>query len=50
MITSIKFKDKVHITSIEIDGVSTESIPKLMKCYINKLEIDFSDISDIPAT
>ena len=50
MITSIKFKDKVHITSIEIDGVSEETNPKLMKCYINKIEIDFSDVNDIPST
>lgn len=50
MITSIKFKDKVNITSVEIEGVSEETNPKLMKCYINKIEIDFSDVNDIPST
>lgn len=50
MITSIKFKDKVNIASIQIDGVSEETNPKLMKCYINKIEIDFSDVNDIPST
>ncbi len=50
MITSIKFQDKVNIVSIQINGVSEETNPVSMKCYINKLDIDFSDISDIPST
>ena len=50
MITSIKFKDKVNITSIEIDGVSEDTNPKIIKCYVNKIEIDFSDVTDIPST
>jgi thioredoxin len=50
MITSIKFKDKVNITSIQINGVTSETNPVSMKCYVNKMDIDFSDISDIPST
>lgn len=50
MIASIKFKDKVNITLIEINGISEETNPVLMKCYVNKIDIDFSDISDIPCT
>ena len=50
MITAIRFKDKVNITSIEIDGVSEETNPALVKCYVNKIDIDFSDVNDIPCT
>ena len=50
MITAIKFKDKVNIASIEIDGVSEETNPALIKCYVNKIDVDFSDINDIPCT
>ena len=50
LITSIKFKDKVNITYIQINGVSQETNPSLIKCYINKSEIDFSDVNDIPPT
>ena len=50
MITSIKFKDKVNIVSIQVNGVSEETNPVLMKCYVNKLDIDFSDVSDVPST
>ena len=50
MITAIKFKDKVNIASIEIDGVSEETNPTLIKCYVNKIDVDFSDINDIPCT
>ena len=50
MITAIKFVDKVNIASIEIEGVSEETNPVLIKCYVNKIDIDFSDISDIPCT
>lgn len=50
MIASIKFKDKVNIMAIQISGVSKETNPTLMKCYVNKLEIDFSDVTDIPCT
>ena len=50
MITAIKFKDKVNITSIEIDGVSEETNPSLIKCYVNKIDVDFSDVNDIPCT
>ena len=50
MILSIKFKDKVNIMKIQIIGVSKETNPILMKCYVNKIDIDFSDVSDIPCT
>jgi thioredoxin 1 len=50
MITSIKFKDKVNIVYIKVDGVSEETNPTIMKCYVNKLDIDFSDVSDVPST
>ena len=50
MITSIKFKDKVNIVYIQVVGVSEETNPIIMKCYVNKLDIDFSDVSDIPST
>lgn len=50
MIASIKFKDQVNIEFIKIVGISDETNPVSMKCYINKLDIDFSDVSDIPAT
>ena len=50
MIISIKFINKINITAIEINGVSEETNPKLLKCYVNKIEIDFSDVTDIPST
>lgn len=50
MIISIKFNNKVNITSIQVNGVSSETNPSLMKCYVNKLDIDFSDVEDIPST
>ena len=50
MITAIKFKEKVNITNIQVNGISEETNPTLIKCYINKLDIDFSDVSDIPCT
>lgn len=50
MIASIKFKDKVNIVYIQVNGVSDETNPVLMKCYVNKLDIDFSDVSDVPST
>jgi hypothetical protein len=50
MIFSIKFKDKVNIMKIQVIGVSKETNPILMKCYVNKIDIDFSDVSDIPCT
>lgn len=50
LITSIKFKDKVNIVKIQINGVSPETNPSFVKCYVNKLEIDFSDVNDIPST
>ena len=50
MILSIKFREKVNIQSIQIDGVSSETNPVIMKCYINRLDIDFSDVNDIPST
>ena len=50
MITSIKFKDKVNIVYIQVNGVSEETNPIIMKCYVNKLDIDFSDVSDVPST
>ncbi len=50
MITSIKFKDKVNIVYLQVNGVSEETNPVVMKCYVNKLDIDFSDVSDVPST
>ena len=50
LITSIKFKEKVNIVSFQINGVSPETNPSLIKCYVNKSDIDFSDVNDIPAT
>ena len=50
LITSIKFKDKVNIVFLQINGVSAETNPSLIKCYVNKSEIDFSDVNDIPST
>ena len=50
LITSIKFRDQVHIVYIQINGVSSETNPSLVKCYINKSDIDFSDVNDIPPT
>lgn len=50
LIASIKFKDKVNILKIQINGVSPETNPSFVKCYVNKLEIDFSDVNDIPST
>ena len=50
MILLIKFREQVSVQSIQIDGVSAETNPINMKCYINKLDIDFSDINDIPCT
>ena len=50
LITSIKFHDKVNIVYIQINGVSAETNPSLIKCYVNKSEIDFSDVNDIPST
>ena len=50
MIAAIKFKDKVNIAYIQVNGVSEETNPTIMKCYVNKLDIDFSDVSDVPST
>ena len=50
MICSIKFKEKVNVTSIQVNGVNKQTNPSVMKCYVNKLDVDFSDISDIPCT
>ena len=50
LITSIKFRQQVNIVYIKIDGVSQETNPSLIKCYLNKSDIDFSDINDIPST
>ena len=50
MIISIKFKDKVNLVNIQVNGVSEETNPTKMKCYVNKLDVDFSDVSDIPST
>ena len=50
MILSIKFREKVNIQSIQIDGISPETNPIIMKCYVNRLDIDFSDVNDIPNT
>ena len=50
LITAIKFVNKVNIISIEINGVTADTNPSLVKCYVNKLDIDFSDVNDIPPT
>ena len=50
LITSIKFREQVNIVYIQITGVSSETNPSLIKCYVNKSDIDFSDVNDIPPT
>ena len=50
LITSIKFHDKVNIVYLQINGVLPETNPSIIKCYVNKSEIDFSDVNDIPST
>lgn len=50
LITSIKFREQVNIVYIQINGVSSETNPSLIKCYVNKSDIDFSDVNDIPPT
>ena len=50
LITSIKFREQVNIVFIQINGVSSETNPSLIKCYVNKSDIDFSDVNDIPPT
>ena len=50
LIISIKFHTKVHIVNFQVNGVSTETNPSLIKCYVNKTDIDFSDVEDMPPT
>ena len=50
MIALIKFTEKTNIESIFIEGISKETYPSKMKCYINKIDIDFGDVNDIPCT
>ena len=50
LIASIRFFDKVNIMSIQINGVTPGTNPSIMKCYVNKLDIDFSDVNDMPPT
>ena len=50
LITSIKFREQVNIVYIQINGVSSETNPSLIKCYVNKSDIDFSDVNDVPPT
>ena len=50
LITSIKFREQVNIVYIQINGVSSETNPSLIKCYVNKSDIDFSDVNDISPT
>ena len=50
MIINIKFKEKVNLNNLQIDGVDKEHNPSLMKCYVNKSDIDFSDVDDVPST
>ena len=50
LITFIKFAETVNITSIQINGVSSDTNPSLIKCYVNKLDIDFSDVNDAAPT
>jgi hypothetical protein len=47
MIINIKFKEKVNLNNLQIDGVDKEHNPSLMKCYVNKSDIDFSDVDDV---
>ena len=50
MIINIKFKEKVNLIHLQIDGVDKSNYPSIMKCYVNKNDIDFSDVDDIPST
>jgi len=50
MIINIKFKEKVNLINLQIDGINNDHNPSLMKCYVNKNDIDFSDVEDIPST
>ena len=50
LITFIKFRERVNILNLQINGVSQETNPSLVKCYANRTDIDFSDINDIKPT
>ena len=50
LITYIKFKERANILNLQINGVSKETNPSLVKCYINRIDIDFSDVNDIKPT
>jgi thioredoxin 1 len=50
LITFIKFRERVNILNLQINGVSQETNPSLVKCYVNRTDIDFSDINDIKPT
>ncbi len=50
LITYIKFKERANILKLQINGVSKETNPSLVKCYINRIDIDFSDVNDIKPT
>ena len=44
MIAFIKFNENVNKDCILIKGVSKETYQSKMKCYINKIDIDFEDV------
>ena len=50
LIINIKFIENVNMTYLKINGVSHETNPSFVKCWVNKSDIDFSDVNDIPST
>eukprot|EP00019_Armaparvus_languidus_P012510 CAMPEP_0168584252 /NCGR_PEP_ID=MMETSP0420-20121227/3034_1 /TAXON_ID=498008 /ORGANISM="Pessonella sp." /LENGTH=215 /DNA_ID=CAMNT_0008619029 /DNA_START=8 /DNA_END=655 /DNA_ORIENTATION=- len=48
LILFIPFTSAVNIKSITVTGGSTESSPKLLQCWINREDIDFSNVEDLP--
>jgi thioredoxin 1 len=50
LIINIKFIENVNMTYLKINGVSQETNPSFVKCWVNKSDIDFSDVNDIPST
>ena len=50
MIALIKFNENINVDSILVQGISKETYPSKMKCYINNIDIDFGDVNEIPCT
>ena len=50
LIISIRFVEKVNIVNLQINGVSPETNPSLIKCYVNQYNLDFSDVDDTQPT